>query len=402
MVKRFIIAIVLLGLIGGGLVGFNLFRDKMIAQFFATMSPPPATVSTIEAKASTWTPVIEAIGTVNAARGVDLTVETAGVVKEILFKPGSYVKAGDVLIRLDDVVQQADVAAARSAFEQSQTDLTRARELAGRGVAAGAALDQSDSAARAAEAQLARAEALLAQRKLTAPFDGVVGLTRVDPGQYVAPGTIIATLQDATELRVDFSLPEQNLSDLRVGQKLAVHIDGEDKPFEGELTGIDPRVDSATRLVALRGSIPNLGGRIAPGQFVRIDVILPSEEGVIALPQTAVSTSLYGDFVYLVQPKAAAPAAAPAAEAAAEPAADAKAEPAADPAKAAPALEVRQVFVKTGRRTGGLVEVTGIEPGAQVVSAGQNRLSNGQSAIVNNDVNPAAALTGPAISGADQ
>jgi membrane fusion protein, multidrug efflux system len=379
MVKRFIIAIILLGLVGGGLVGFNLFRDKMIAQFFAGMTAPPATVSTVEAKAGDWTPVIEGIGTVNAARGVELTVETAGVVKDIRFKPGAYVKAGDVLLRLDDVVQQADVSAARSADEQAQTNLTRARELAGRGVASNVSLDQTESAARATAAQLARAEAVLAQRQLTAPFDGVVGLTRVDPGQYVAPGTIIATVQDASELRVDFSLPEQNLPDLRVGQKIAVHIDGEDAPFLGALTGIDPRVEPSTRLVALRGSVPNAGGRIAPGQFVRIDVILPTEAGVISLPQTAISNSLYGDFVYLVQPKA-------------DAAADA----------ATPPLEVRQVFVKTGRRTGGLVEVSGIDPGAQVVSAGQNRLSNGQPAIVNNDVNPAAAATGPAVTGASE
>jgi membrane fusion protein (multidrug efflux system) len=379
MVKRFIIAIILLGLVGGGLVGFNLFRDKMIAQFFAGMTAPPATVSTVEAKAGDWTPVIEGIGTVNAARGVELTVETAGVVKEIRFKPGAYVKAGDVLLRLDDVVQQADVSAARSADEQAQTNLTRARELAGRGVASNVSLDQTESAARATAAQLARAEAVLAQRQLTAPFDGVVGLTRVDPGQYVAPGTIIATLQDASELRVDFSLPEQNLPDLRVGQKIAVHIDGEEAPFLGALTGIDPRVEPSTRLVALRGSVPNAGGRIAPGQFVRIDVILPTEVGVISLPQTAISNSLYGDFVYLVQPKA-------------DAAADA----------ATPPLEVRQVFVKTGRRTGGLVEVSGIDPGAQVVSAGQNRLSNGQPASVNNDVNPAAAATGPAVTGANE
>lgn len=378
MVKRFIIAILLLGLVGGGLVGFNLFRDKMIAGFFAGMTPPPATVATVEAKAGDWTPVIEGIGTINAARGVELTVETPGVVKDIRFKPGAYVKAGDVLLRLDDVVQQADVSAARSADEQAQTNLTRARELAGRGVASNVSLDQTESAARAAAAQLARAEAVLAQRQLTAPFDGVVGLTRVDPGQYVAPGTIIATLQDASELRVDFSLPEQNLPDLRVGQKIAVHIDGEEAPFLGALTGIDPRVDPATRLVALRGSVPNAGGRIAPGQFVRIDVILPTEAGVISLPQTAISNSLYGDFVYLVQPKA-----------------DAAAD-------AATQLEVRQVFVKTGRRTGALVEVSGIDPGAQVVSAGQNRLSNGQPAIVNNDVNPAASATGPAVTGASE
>jgi len=377
MIKRFIIAILLLGLVGGGVVGFNLFRDRMIAQFFANMPQPPATVSTVEAKAGTWTPVIEAIGTVNAARGVDLTVETAGVVKEITFTAGQQVKAGQALVRLDDVVQRADVTAARTTYEQAVTELNRAKELAGRGVAAGAALDQTDSAARAAEAQLARAEAVLAQRQLVAPFDGVIGLPRVDPGQYVSPGTIIATLQDLTALRVDFSLPEQSLPRLRVGQKIEVTVEGDDTAYPGELTGIDPRIDPATRLVALRGSVPEAGGKIVPGQFVRIRVLLPAEEGVIALPQTAVSTSLYGDYVYLVQPREGAEGADP---------------------EAGPQLEVRQVFVKTGRRSGGLVEVTGIDPGAQVVSAGQNRLSNGQPAVVNNDVNPAANATGPAVS----
>lgn len=376
MVKRFIIAIILLALVGGGLVGFNLFRSKMIAQFFANMPQPPATVSTVEAKASVWTPRIEAIGTVNAARGVDLTVESAGVVKEIAFKAGANVTAGTLLLRLDDVVQQADVAAARTAYAQAQTDLKRARELAGRGVASNVSLDQTESAAQSAEATLARAEAVLAQRQLSAPFDGVIGLPRVDPGQYVAPGTIIATLQDLSALRVDFSLPEQMLPQLRVGQQIEIRVEGEEEAFAGELTGIDPRVNPATRLVALRGSVPNAGGRVTPGQFVRIDVILPAEEGVIALPQTAVSASLYGDFVYLVKPRA-------------------------DAAADAPAFEVQQVFIRTGRRSGGLVEVTGIEPGAQVVSAGQNRLSNGQPAVVNNDVNPGAAAAGAAVTPAD-
>lgn len=380
MFKRLVIAIVLLGLVGGGLVGFNLFRDNMIAQIFANMPQQPATVSTIEARPVTWTPAIEAIGTANARQGVDLTVETAGVVKEILFEPNQQVAAGTLLIRLDDVVQQADLRAAQTNAQLEQANLARARELRGRGIQAESTLEQSEAAAQAAEAQLARAEAVLAQRRLVAPFDGTIGLPRVDLGQYVAPGTIVTTLQDLSALRVDFSLPEQQLPNLSVGQRIEVMIEGLDTVFTGALTGIDPRVDPATRLVALRGIVPDAGGRITPGQFVRIRVVLPAEDGVIALPQTAVSTSLYGDYVYTVRPV--------------EGAEPAEGEP--------PALEVRQVFVQLGRRSGGLVEVTGIDAGAQVVTAGQNRLSNGQPAIVNNDVNPAAGAAGSAVSGADQ
>ena len=379
MVKRLIIAIILLGAIGGGLVWFNMFRDNMITQIFANMPQQPATVSTVEAQPVTWTPVIEAIGTVNAAQGVDLTVESAGVVKEILFEPNTTVEAGAVLLRLDDVVQSADVEAARTQAELERSNLTRAQDLTRRGVTTNVSLDQTQAAAQAAEAQLARAIAVLEQRQLSAPFAGTIGLPRVDLGQYVAPGTIVATLQDISTMRVDFSLPEQDLPKLSIGQQIEVRIEGLDETFPGELTGIDPRVDPATRLVALRGSITNAQGKLTPGQFVRIEVGLPAEEGVIALPQTAVSSSLYGDYVYLVRSSE----------------------------ENAEQLVVAQVFVKPGRRSGGVVEIAeGVSPGDQVVSAGQNRLSNGQPAIVDNSVNPAAAATGPAVAssadGADQ
>lgn len=370
MVKRLIIAVVLLALIGGGLVGFNLFRDNMIAQIFANMPQQTATVSTIEAKPVTWTPVIDAIGTVNAAQGVELTTETAGVVKEISFTANSDVAAGAELLRLDDVVERADVEAARTQFELAQTNLTRTQELSQRGAATSASRDETEAAAQAAKAQLARAEAVLAQRVVTAPFGGTIGIARVDLGQYVTPGTVVATLQDISTMRVDFNLPEQDLPSLNLGQKIAVRIEGLDEAFEGALTGIDPRVDPATRLVALRGSVANADGKLTPGQFVRIRVELPAEAGVIALPQTTVSASLYGDYVYVVRPK----------------------EGEAD------ALEVRQVFVQTGRRSGGLVEiVSGVTAGDQVVTAGQNRLSNGQPAAVDNSVNPAATASGDAV-----
>lgn len=375
MVKRFIIAIVLLGIVGGGLVGFNLFRDNMIAQIFANMPQQPATVSTVEARPVTWTPSIEAIGTVNAAQGVDLTVETAGVVKEIAFAPNTQVQAGALLMRLDDVVQKADVEAARTQADLEKGNLARAQDLTRRGVTTNVSLDQTQAAAQAAEAQLARALAVLEQRQLSAPFAGTIGLPRVDVGQYVAPGTIVATLQDLSTMRVDFSLPEQDLPKLTIGQRIEVRIEGLDESFPGALTGIDPRVDPATRLVALRGSIANAGGKLTPGQFVRIRVELPAEEGVIALPQTALSTSLYGDYVYVVRPS----------EADAE------------------QLEVRQVFVTPGRRSGGVVEIAeGVAPDDQIVTAGQNRLSNGQPAIVDNSVNPAATATGDAIGGGDE
>ncbi|MGY6536909.1 MAG: efflux RND transporter periplasmic adaptor subunit [Pararhodobacter sp.] len=349
MVKRFIIAILLLGVLAGGLVGFNLFRDRMIAQFLADMPVEPLPVETVNAEAITWQPVLSAIGSVNAAQGVDLTVEAAGIVREIGFAANQDVRAGDVLLQLDDEVQQADLGAVRSQMALERANLAREAELQSRGVASDARLDQTRAAFDAAEAQLARAEAVIRQRRLIAPFDGMIGLPRVDAGTYLSPGTIVATLQHLDTMRVDFSLPEQALPSVSIGQRLHVRIDGDARSFDGQITGIDPRVDPGSRMVALRGSVDNPDRALTPGQFARVRIYLPPEEGVIALPQTALTTSLYGDFVYIVQPRDGAD----------------------------DMLEVRQVFVTPGRRTGGLVEITdGVAPGDRVVTAGQNRLTN--------------------------
>lgn len=349
MLKRFIIATLLLALVGGGLVGFNIFRDRMIAQFLADRPVDPLPVETVLAQAVTWQPALSAIGTVNAARGVDLTVEAAGIVRVIAFEANADVAAGQTLLQLDAEVQQADLTAARSQLALERANLAREQELQSRGVASEARLDQTRAAFDAAESQLARAEAVIGQRRLVAPFDGTIGLPRIDPGAYVSPGTTVATLQDLDTMRVDFSLPEQSLPALFIGQQLHVRIDGDDRDFDGAITGIDPRVDPGSRMVAVRGSVDNPNRALTPGQFARVRIDLPEEEGVIVLPTTAVTTSLYGDFVYLVRPR----------------------EDDAD------TLEVAQVFISVGRRSGGLVEVAdGLEAGDRIVASGQNRLSN--------------------------
>lgn len=363
MIKRLIIAVILLALVAGGLVGFNLFRQKMIGDFFANMPAQSATVSTVKAAPIRWTPAIETIGTANALQGVDLTVETSGVVREIHFASNREVAEGDLLLQIDDVVQRADVEAARTQFELDRDNLVRAQELQRRGVTANVSLENSQAAARASEAQLARAQAVLDQRQLRAPFGGVVGIPMIDLGQYVSPGTTITTLQDLNTMRVDFTVPEQRLPELRIGQPLRVTAEHTATAYVGDIKGINPRVDPTSRLVAVRGAVSNTDHSLTPGQFVRIAVELPEEEGVIALPQTAVVTSLYGDYVYLVKPRADQP----------------------------DQLEVRQTFVQVGRRTGQMVEVvSGVQAGDEVVTAGQNRLNNGQPAVIRNDPIPGA------------
>lgn len=426
--KRFFIItffLLLLIVVCVGIVGFNFLRDNGIKQFFATMKPPAATVSTVVVKPSSWTPGVEAIGTVNAVRGVDLTVETTGIVKDILFHANQKVVADAVLLQLDDAVEKADLAAQKAQAASDQAALTRALELQRRGVGTDATLDAARAAATASAAQVNKLQAVLDQKQLSAPFAGTVGIPKIDIGQYLAPGASVVTIQDLDTMRVDFTVPEQQLPLLKIGQTVRIGGSLADLPFAGSVRGIDPKIDPASRLVSIRGEVANPEGKLTPGQFVQLRVELPEENNVISVPQTAVTSSLYGDYVFVVVPAkpanagATAPAkpedqkagadkpagdpAKPQAEASkpasdtAKPA-DNAAKPAdkttADPAKAAeaeqkPALALSQVFVKLGRRNKGMVEVVdGLKADDEVVTAGQNRLFNGMSVAVDNTIDP--------------
>lgn len=410
MIKRFIIAFILLVLVCGGIVGFNLFRDNAMQQFFATMKPPAATVSTTIVKPTEWTPGVEAIGTVSAVRGVDLTVETAGIVKDILFHANQKVEANASLLQLDDAAERADLDATKAQAALDQTALTRALELQKRDVGSESTLDTARAAALASASRVNRLQAVLKQKLLTAPFGGTVGIPRIDLGQYLSPGTSVATLQDLETMRADFSVPEQQLPLLKIGQTVRLGIGDGELPFAGTIRGIDPKIDPTSRLVTVRAEVANPEGKLTPGQFVQVRVELPEENNVLTVPQTALTSSLYGDFVFVVRPAkpAAANGAAPAAAANAEekpttdsakpateaPAAKPEEQSAAAPAEPTeeeqkPQLVLAQVFVKPGRRNAGLVEILdGIAPGVEVVTAGQNRLSNGMSVAVDNTIDP--------------
>lgn len=357
MIKRFIIAIVFVAVVAGGIVGFNLFRDRMIADFFANMPATAYPVSTVTAESGEWQPGIEAIGTVYASRGIDLAVEAGGVVRSVEFRANDEVEEGQLLVQIDDAIEQADLVAARSQVQVSNASLERARTLSDRGVSTAATVQEAEATASSALAQIERLNAILSQKSLEAPFSGTIGIPRVEAGQFVSVGTTVATLQDLDTLRVDFTVPEQQLARVSAGQTVTIATEAGNPVASGTITGIEPRIDPQTRLVSLRAEVDNQDGRLNPGQFVRVRIQLPLEDDVIALPQTAVTTSLYGDYVYVVRDPE-------------QPIETAEGEP--------ERFVARQIFVQTGRRYGDQVEITeGISAGDRVVTAGQNRLSNG-------------------------
>jgi membrane fusion protein, multidrug efflux system len=374
MIKRLIIAVVLVVIVCGGLIGFNLFREHAIKHFFATMKKPSLVVSTVTAEPVTWTPEISAIGTVSASQGVNLTVEIAGIVKDILFKSNEHVKAGQLLLRLDDEIQKADLAAEKAQAALDQQNLQRAVELQKRQVGPESNVQQTQAAAAASTAQVARLQAVLDQKLVRAPFSGTMGIPQINPGQYLSPGDVVATLQNLDTMRADFTVPEQQMSDLRMGQEVKLGLSDDELKFHGKIIGIDPKIDSATRLVSVRALIANQNGELTPGQFVQVRVQLPVEKDVIALPQTVLTTSLYGDYVYIAVP------------------ADKDGKPMTgkvDPDDKKQSLVAKQVFVKIGRRSGSLIEIKdGVKPGDVVVTAGENRLTNGASVTIDNTIDP--------------
>ncbi len=363
MKRRIVVTLVFVLAIGlcAGLIWFNFFKERMIKDFFANMKPPAQAVSSAKVEAKTWTPGIGAIGTARAANGVELAFETAGIVKDIKFKANQSVAKGEVLVQLDDTVERADLQDVQANVKTAESNYERAKTLSTRGYGTEANFDQASALLAAARSRLARLQATIEQKALKAPFSGVIGISRIDVGQYLQPGTVIASFQDLDSMKVDFTVPEQVASQVKLGNEVRVGVSETNLPFTGKVTGKDPRVDPKTRLVSVQALVAdNKDASVLPGQFLHVEVVLPPEPNVVTVPQTAVIASLYGDYVFTIDEEERA---------------------------GAKVLVTKQVFVKTGRRRGGAIEVvSGIAPGQLVVASGQNKLQAGSTVKINNSI----------------
>lgn len=381
MFKRLFIAVILLGLIVGGIVWFKFFREQMIAEILGGMVPAPVPVNAEAVDPVTWQPGVDAVGTAIATRGVDLAIESGGLIREVLFAANDKVTEGQQLMQIDDASETASLAAAAATLSVAEAEARRARTLSDRGVGAATTLESAEAQVESARAEMARVQTALDHKKLTAPFAGVIGIPRVELGQYVGAGEIYATLQDLSLMRVDFAVPEQQISALTLGGEITVTSEVGGFSASGKITGIEPRVDPNTRMISARAEVENPNESLLPGQFLRVRISLPREEGVIAVPQTAVSSSLYGDTIYVIR----------------------------DGGEEDPEVKkVEQVFVTIGRRAEGRIEVVkGLQPGDMIVTSGQNRLSPGARVKVDNSVSldpaaaAAAATTEPAAARTD-
>jgi membrane fusion protein (multidrug efflux system) len=326
------------------------------------MTKPPATVvSSLKAPEETWQRRFHAVGSFAAVEGVTVTNELDGIVSAIPFEAGAAVNKGDLLVQLDISTEQAQLASAQAASDLSQISLKRAQELRAQNTNSQSEYDTAEAQARQTVSSLDIIRAAIGKKTIRAPFSGRLGIRQISLGQFLKAGTSIVSLEALDPLYVNFSLPQQNLVDLKVGQAVQVTVDAyPDTVFEGKINAINSKVDDTNRNVQVQASIANADERIKPGMFAGVDVILPREDRFVTLPQTAITYNPYGNSVYVVEHK------------------DGEAD-----------LIVRQQFVELGDRRGDQVAVLkGVKPGDEVVTAGQLKLRNGVPVQINNAVVP--------------
>ena len=366
LVRWFIIVGLLLALVVGAVIGFNVFLTNFLKGLFANMAanPPPVTVSVASAKKEVIPHLLTSVGELVAVRQVNVTADAAGRVTAILFEAGAEVKKDSPLVQLFDDPDRSDLASFKAQLVSAQLTLDRGKALVAKQAGTQATVDTSQAAYDQAAAAVQKTEAIISQKLVKAPFDGALGVRMVNLGQYLSAGTQIVSLTDLSELFSNFTATEKDSAILKVGQPVRVSVDAyPGKVFDGKITTIEPQINTDTRNIRIQATIANPGHVLKPGMFARTTVVLPDEAAVITLPETAIDYTLYGDSVYAIK------------------------ETKSDDGKTS--LHAERTFVKTGARVDGrTVVVSGVNEGDRVVSLGQVKLQPGAGVVISDDPQP--------------
>jgi membrane fusion protein (multidrug efflux system) len=336
------------------------FKKELLLLFVAFPSLAFAqeqapTVSTTIVRAQTWQPSLEAVGSLRAARGADLAAELPGIVDWIGFDSGRDVEAGTLLLRLRPNDDAAKLAELQAAADLAASNLTRDTKQYKAQAVSQATIDADDSHLRAARAQVAQQQALMAERLVRAPFAGRLGLRQVDVGQYLPAGTMIVTLQALDPIYVDFYLPQQALGAIRIGQVATLRVDTyPGRVFSAHVSAISPKLDPASRMAQIRATVANPDHGLLPGMFGTVRVDAGMARQALTAPNTAIIYNPYGSAVFVVK-----------------------------------AGSVHQTLVRTGATRGDQVEIVdGLKAGDEIVTSGQIKLHDGSPVSINNAVQP--------------
>ncbi|GAA5186883.1 efflux RND transporter periplasmic adaptor subunit [Ferrimonas gelatinilytica] len=315
---------------------------------FSNFTPPPATVSAITATTERWRPQIATVGTLTAIAGTELSTEVAGIVTKMPFNSGEKVEKGTVLLQLDDSVEQANLTSLLAQESLAQIKHDRIKVLFERRNVSATEFDESSANLKVAQAAVAQTRANIAKKTLVAPFSGQLGIRQVDLGQYLKAGDTIVSLQDLSSLYADFSVPEQHLPALYVGQEVIFHNSAyPGVAFTGKVAALEAKVDENTRNIAIRAEVPNADGRLRPGMYAEIRLLMRDTIEPVVLPSTAITYSPFGDAVFVVQEDEAGQ------------------------------LRAYRRYVELGEQRGdGVAILSGVEAGEQVISAGTLKLDH--------------------------
>lgn len=365
--------VLLIVLILGGYKAFSIYQQ--IQQFSAPR--PPVSVAATAAREQLWQSRLPAVGSLKAFQGVNLSLETAGTVKTLLFESGQRIRVGQPLLQLDSDVESALLGTAMADLGLAQVEYGRGSQLIDSQAISKGEFDRLAAQLLRSKAVVAQLKGSLAKKTILAPFSGTIGIRQVDIGDYLPSGTVIATLQDLSSLYADFYVAEQAFPKLGIGQQVLVSVAAyPNQTFPGAISAINPKVEDSTRNVQVRATLANPDGKLLPGMFTSLQILLPNPRTEVVVPETAVTYTLYGTSVYVAVPKTAE---------------DGQPQKTPD---GQPVWVAERRFIEAGERREGLVVIAkGVKAGEQVVTAGQLKLSQG--ALIT--VSPDKTLTGEPV-----
>lgn len=347
-----------------------MIRDLIAAS--AVMVMPPEAVSLAEVREEEWETVLSAVGSVTPVQGTTVSAEAEGVVREVTFHAGAVVETGAVLVRLDTDIEESQVRSARAAADLAEANFKRARELVDSQTISQSELDSAGATLEQTRAQVDNFAAIIAKKTIRAPFAGRLGIREISLGQFLNKGQAVVVLQSFDPVFVEFSLPQQNVSQIKSGMVVRVKTDAyPEETFSGELTALNPQVEAATRSIRVQATLPNPDGRLLPGMFALVEVVLPQARPVLTVPATAVLNATYGDSVFVVE--------------------------SASDGKGGDGLVAKSRLVRKGEARGDFVVIlSGLKAGERVVSSGGFKLRNG-AAVVESSVGVAPPRLHPEV-----
>jgi membrane fusion protein (multidrug efflux system) len=398
MKKRMTIMGIALGIVFGGLIAFNLIKSLIIRHAIANYKPPAVSISSAVAQTVDWQPTLSTIGNFVAINGVDISSEASGTVTNITFESGQYVTKSEALISIDDSVDKALLKSDQSKLTLQTLNYKRQTDLFKRGATPSSSVDEAKANLQQAEAKVEQTQAQINHKHIVAPFDGRLGIRQINLGQYISPGqTTIVSLQSLDPLYLEFYLPEQLYKRIQPDQTITFSVaQFPNTVFEGKITAINSKIDLSTHNVQIQAQLPNCpmealnnptnspliktrtetrgsklvvtcnselnkknqirGFTFIPGMFASIEIHQPAKPNTIIVPSTAISYSLYGNSVYIIE-------------------------------KDKDLMTVKRIFVTTGEQQGNYTIIKkGINAGQLVVSTGDLKLQNGTHVVINNDI----------------